>query len=329
MRPNRFSSLAAVALLAALALATLGTLGTLGALVGCGSTSSATSAGPQKPAIAVDALGNPITIPGKAPQRIISETPADSETLAALGVDTRVVAVDYYTDTPADLAAKPKITDGQTFTLNDEAILGYKPDLVLGYGGYFKADEQKLIAAGVSVVDLPVVATLQQSLTELKLAGQLVHAASAADKQLAALQARVDAVTHKVAGARAPSVYMEDGTYNGLYSTFGRGSYGDDLIHLAGGSNIFATDSDSAGYPNVGAESIIQANPQVIVTVEGTQFGGDPKGVAARPGWSAIAAVQSGHVYALNADDFGRPDAPRLVSALEALAKALHPDLFA
>lgn len=323
MRPCRYASFAARALVSGLALVMLGFL------AGCGGASSTASSGPEKPAIAIDALGNPITIPTKAPQRIISETPVDSEILAALGVDARVVAVDYYTNTPADLAAKPKITNGQTFSLNDEAILGYKPDLVIGYGDYFKADEQKLIAAGVSVVDLPLVATLQQSLTELKLVGQLVHAKSAADQQLTALQARIEAVTHKVAGAQTSSVYMEDGTYNGQYSTFGDGSYGDDLIHLAGGNNIFATDGDSAGYPNVSAESIIQANPQVIVTVEGVENGGDPKAVAVRPGWSAITAVQSGRVYALSSDDFSRPDAPRLVSALEALAKALHPDLFA
>ena len=323
MRAYRPNCIANAVLLVVLALAVLGML------AGCGGTSSASNGGPEKPALAVDALGNPIAIPAKAPQRIISETPADSEIVGALGADARVVAVDYYTDYPADLAAKPKITNGQTFTLNDEAIIGYKPDLVLGYGGYFKADEQKLIAAGVSVVDLPLVATVQQSLAELRLVGQLLHADAAAGKQLAALQGRIDAVTHKVAGAQTPSVYVEDGTYNDQYSTFGKGSYGDDLIHLAGGSNIFATDGDSGGYPYVSAESIIQANPAVIVTVEGTQVGGDPKAVAVRPGWSAIAAVQSGHVYALNPDDFARPDAPRLVSALEELAKALHPDLFA
>lgn len=320
MRAHRSALIATPVLLATLA---------LGALAGCGGSSPAVSAGPEKPALAADALGNPIAIPAKAPQRIISETPADSEILAALGVDARVVAVDYYTDTPADLAAKPKITNGQTFTLNDEAILGYQPDLVLGYGAYFKADEQKLISSGVSVVDLPLVATVQQSLTELKLVGQLVHADSAANRQLTALQGRIDAVTHKVAGAQTPSIYVEDGTYNGQYSTFGHGSYGDDLIHLAGGSNIFATDGDLGGYPDVSAETIIQANPAVIVTVEGTEFGGAPAAVAARTGWSAIAAVQSGHIYALNSNDFSRPDAPRLVSALEELAKALHPDLFA
>lgn len=299
----------------------------LATLAACGTSTSAPQ-GPEKPLLIKDAIGATITIPASAPQRIISETPADSEILAALGVNSRVVAVDYYTDYPADLAAKPKITDGQTFNLNDEAILGDKPDLVLGYGGYFKSDEQKLAAAHIAVVDLPLVTSLADSLTELKLVGQLVHADAKATSVATGLQRRISAVESKVAGTQPVSVYMEDGTYNGQYSTFGKGSYGDELIHDAGGTNIFAADADSGGYPNVSAEAIVKANPQVIVLTEGTQFGGDPKTVSARPGWSVIAAVQSNRVYALNPDDFSRPDAVRLVAALEELAKALHPDLF-
>jgi iron complex transport system substrate-binding protein len=297
-------------------------------LAACGGGTTSTTSAPAKPLIAKDAIGSVVTIPTAAPKHIITETPADSEILAALGLDSSVVAVDYYTDTPADLASKPKITDGQSFSLNVEAITGYKPDLLLGYGGYFKSDEQKLQALGIQVVDLPLVATVEDSVTELRLVGQIVHADTKAQQVASALTQRISTVTSKTSGASHESVYMEDGTYNGQFSTFGKGSYGDELIHLAGGTNIFATDSDSAGYPNVSAETIIHDNPQVIVLAEGTQFGGDPKAVSARPGWSGIAAVQSGHVYAVDTNDFSRPDAPRMVKALEALAKLLHPELF-
>jgi iron complex transport system substrate-binding protein len=234
--------------------------------------------------------------------------------------------VDFYTNYPADMATKPKITDGQTFNLNVEAIVALKPDLVLGYGDYFKSDEQKLLAAKISVVDLPV-ATLESALTEIRLVGQLTHADQKAQQVVTGLQQRIDAVKHKVAGKPTVSVYMEDGTYNGQFATFGKGSFGDELIQDAGGANIFGSDGDSGGYPNVSAESIISANPQVIVLVEGVQNGGDPAAIAARPGWSAIAAVQQQHVYALDSDIFSRPG-PRLVDALEQLAKVLHPELF-
>jgi iron complex transport system substrate-binding protein len=320
MRSHRFASPRPLALVTILV--------ALFGVAACGSTTSTTVTAPEGPLIAKDAIGSAITIPATAPKRIVTETPADSEILAALGLDSSVVAVDYYTDTPADLASKPKITDGQSFNLNVEAITGYKPDLLLGYGGYFKSDEQKLQALGVQVLDLPLVATVEDSVTELRLVGQIVHADAKAQQVANALMARISAVTKKTTGAQHETVYMEDGTYNGQYSTFGKGSYGDELIRLAGGTNIFAADSDSAGYPNVSAESIISDNPQVIVLAEGVQFGGDPKTVPARPGWSTIAAVQTNHVYAVDTNDFSRPDAPRMVTALETLAKLLHPELF-
>src|SRR5262249_26268603 len=241
---------------------------------------------------------------------------------------SRVVAVDFYTDYPATMASKQKITDGQSFNLNNEAIVALKPDLVLGYNLFFKTDEQKLLATGISVVDLPNVATVEDSLGELTLVGQLVHTDDTAKRVVNGLRGRIDAVDKKVTGASAVTVYMESGTFNGQYSTFGKGSYGDDLIQRGGGKNIFAEDGDQSGYPNVGAESIIQANPQVIVTTEGAQFGGDAKTVSTRPGWSAIAAVRDKRIYAMDTNEFSRPDGLRLVQALEDLAKALHPELF-
>jgi len=301
-------------------------------VAGCGGSSapssSARSSGPATPVIATDAIGNPITIPAKAPQRIVSETPADSEDLAAVGAAARVVAVDFYTNYPADMASKQKITDGQSFNLNDEAIIALKPDLVLGYGGYFKSDEQKLLNAGIPVVDLPTSASLEETLNEIQLVGQLVHNDDQANTLVSSLKQRIAAVKSKVQGKATPSVYMEDGTYNGQYSTFGKGSYGDELIRYAGGQNIFANDGDSGGYPNVSAETIIHANPQVIVLAEGVQNGGDPASIASRPGWSAISAVQSHKVYAVDSDTFSRPG-PRLVDALEQLAKLIHPEAFA
>ncbi len=302
-------------------LAGLALLGVFGMLAACGGSRAAATT-TTTPVITKDALGQTIAIPKVTPRRIVSETAADSGMLAAVGADAQVVAVDYYTDYPADLAAKPKITDGQTFNLNVEAIIALQPDLVLGYNNFFTADENKLIAAHIPVVDLPA-ATLESSLTEIRLVGQLVHADAKGQQTVASLQRRIDAVKQTVAGKPTVSVYLEDGTYNDQFSVFGKGSFGDELITDAGGTNVFGSDGDSGGYPNVSAESIIAANPQVIVLADGL----DVSTVASRPGWSGIAAVTAGRVYSANADLFSEPG-PRLVDALEALAKDLHPDLF-
>jgi len=61
--------------------------------------------------------------------------------------------------------------------------------------------------------------------------------------------------------------------------------------------------------------------------VADAEFGQTPEVVAARPGWAAIDAVASGRVYAIDADIFSRPG-PRIVEALEELARLLYPELF-
>lgn len=300
------------------------------AIAACGGSTAATPATPATPVIAKDALGTTITIPAKAPQRIITLLPSDSDIVAALGADARVVGVDAYTTSPADLASKPKVSDANTGNLNVEQIVALKPDLVLSYGGasWYGKQEQPLLAQKINVVDLPPAATVQDTLNEFRLVGQLLHLDDKARQLVSSYQQRIDVVTSKVKGKPAPSVYLEnygDPSKNQYYA-FGKGTFGDDIIRLAGGANAVADASTNNGA--LSAEAIVAARPDVIALAEDPQYGGDPKAVAARAGWSAIPAVQSHRVYDVNPDSFSHPDAASSVGALEELAKDLHPDAF-
>src|SRR5215471_4578281 len=139
-------------------------------LTACGVSATTSVEAPESPLIRTDLNGTQITIPEKAPARIISLTPTASEVLAALNLDSKVVGVDAFTDYPASMAAKPKVTD-QNGTPNVEQIVGLKPDLVFSYSGT-KASEQQLMQAGVKVVDLPIT-DLDEALTEIRVAGQI------------------------------------------------------------------------------------------------------------------------------------------------------------
>src|SRR5690348_13481003 len=99
-------------------------------LSACGgqSASPSTSVTPT-PTPARDYYGTPVSIPQKAPQRIVSLTPAVSEILGALNLQSRVVGVDSFSDYPATLASKPKVSDTNGF--NVEKIVSLQPDLVL------------------------------------------------------------------------------------------------------------------------------------------------------------------------------------------------------
>lgn len=295
---------------------------------GCGPSTSGSAGTPaaQKPLISADAHGTPITIPEKAPERIVSLTPGDSEMLAAVGASGRVVAVDSFTNYPADMAAKPKVT-GADGAPNVEQIIALNPDLVLSWGEFTTQADKALLQAHITVIALPV-ADLQGTLTEIRLVGQLTHTVSTADAVVHSLEQRINAVKQKVAHATRVSVYMEVGFTPPPPYAVGGGSFANDVLVNAGGSNIFASKTANGGFPAVSLESILAANPQVIILTEDPQYGGDPKQVYTRPGWSGIAAVQAHRVYNINPDIIARPG-PRLVDALEQVAKMLHPDLFA
>jgi iron complex transport system substrate-binding protein len=110
---------------------------------------------------------------------------------------------------------------------------------------------------------------------------------------------------------------------NGPTYVFGGGSFGDELITDAGGVNIFHGNTSGAGYPAINNEAIIAANPQVIILTDGET----PASVAARPGWSGIAAVKSGAIYSIDPNLTQRPG-PRIIQGLESVARDLHPTLF-
>ncbi len=303
--------------LAALALAACG-----GSATGGRSTST-----PAKPVISKDALGNPINIPSTTPQRIVSLTPADSEILAAVGADAHVVAVDNFTDYPAGMAAKPKIS-GADGKFNVERIVGLQPDLVLGAGGETPDVDKQLSDAHITVVDLPIATNLDDILNDITLVGQLVHADPAAARLDASLRARIEAVKQKVAALPPVSTYVElDYSTPGKPFVFGGGSFGDEVIRDAGGSNVFGANTSGQGFPQVSDESVIAANPQVIVLTEDPQFGGTPQAVYARGAWEGIAAVKNKRVYGMDPNIISRPG-PRIVDALERMAKLLHPEAF-
>jgi iron complex transport system substrate-binding protein len=309
-------------------IALLVVLGTL--LTACGS--AATSTQTTCPTLeAQDVYGQAITFSCTAPKKIVTLLPAESEIVAALGLDSRVVAVDSYTDYPADLASKAKISNQGVY--NVEEIVALKPDLVLSDSGDTEKDfggnavDSQLTSLGLHVVDLPSVHTLSDVLRNITIVGALTLTQEKAQQLDASLQQRIDAVKSKVAGqTQHPTVYLEeDYSTPGSPYTVGSGSKEDYLLQEAGAVNIFASagNTSNQGYPQVSDEAVIKDNPQVIILADGA----DPQQAASRTGWRAIDAVQHQHVYTIDVNIISRPG-PRFVDGFEALAKDLYPNLF-
>ena len=297
-------------------------------LAACGQSPASSNAGttPTPTPVALDAYGTPIVFPTTAPQRIVSLVPTTSEILASLSLDSKVVAVDYYTNYPADLTALPRVSDVNG-KYNVEQIVSLKPDLVLSYGADTKQYDAQFTNLGLHVVDLPS-ANLTQILQEIEVVGRLTLTQDTAARVVQKLQKQINAVRATVAGTSMPKVMIEaDYSTPGKPYVFGGGSFGDELVQDANAVNIFHDNSSGGGFPQVTDEAVISNNPQYIVLTEDPQYGGNVDAVYKRPNWGGIDAVQSHHVYRLNSDLIGRPG-PRLVEGLQCLAQLVHPEKF-
>jgi iron complex transport system substrate-binding protein len=265
-----------------------------------------------------DGVGNVITFES-APQRIVSLAPNHTEVLYALGLGERVVGVTEYCNYPPEAAEKPKVGDFVNTDL--ELVVGLEPDLVLATTMHMAETVPALQDRGLVVFVLDP-QSVDSVLDEIRVLGEITGQEAEADALIADMQARIDAVQEKVAGAPRPKVFWELGPE--LF-TVGPGTFVDDLIDLAGGENV-AADAD-ASWPQLSVEAIVLKDPDVIVLAD-HNYGQTVEMVKERPGWEDIAAVREGRVIEIVDDDIVSRPGPRLVEGVEFLARALHPDLF-
>jgi iron complex transport system substrate-binding protein len=297
-------------------------------LTACGQSSSPTSGAKPTatPTIALDFYGTPIAFPTTAPRRIVSLLPNTSEILGTLHLQGRVVAVDYYTSYPPELASLPKVSDVNG-KYNVEQIVALKPDLVLSWGGETKDYDQQLRSLGLDVVDLPIT-NFSGVLQQILLVGRLTFTERAAASLVSQLQQQINSVKAAVAGTTAPKVLLEvDDSTPGKPYVFGGSSFGDELLQYADGINIFHDNTSSGGYPQVTDEAIIAANPQFVILTEDPAYGGNPALVYKRANWSSIDALKLHQVYRINVNIMQHPS-QRLVDGLRCVAQIIHPDKF-
>ena len=107
--------------------------------------------------------------------------------------------------------------------------------------------------------------------------------------------------------------------------TYGPGSFGDDLIYLAGGENI--AHNTSSEYPEVLDEFVLAQDPEIIVYTSGVMSSTTAESIAARPGWENISAITNDMIFSVD-DNLLSRYGPRIVDGLEELAAIIHPELF-
>ena len=264
--------------------------------------------------VTVKAGNGDVTIVAK-PVNIVSLSPTATEMLFAIGAGKQVIAVDDQSTYPAEA---PK-TDLSGFKPNVEAIAKQNPDLVV-----ISDDSQKLADAlgklKIATLLEPPAATLEASYAQITQLGIVTGHPAEATKLATDMAKGIDAAVAKAGKhTKALTYYHElDPTY---YTATAKTFIGQ-IYAKFGLVNIGDAADDGSGYPQLSAEKIVAANPDVIFLADVKCCQQNVDAVSARAGWNVMTAVKDKHVVALD-DDVASRWGPRVVELANAVGTAL------
>jgi iron complex transport system substrate-binding protein len=288
---------------------------------------SATQTNPEgaksaAPLVVKDDEGRRVEVPQPV-RRIVSLAPSVTETLYALGVQDRLVADTDFCDYPPEAKKLPKV--GGPFTPNLEVILSLKPDIVLLAA---RSANRKETADALDLLHVPKYSTSARTidgvLVSIAKLGEVLGAAEQGRALEASLRARLTELRKKL-GTGAPVRVLFVVWQEPLIS-IGQETFLADALRWAGAESVINTKQD---WPHVSLEEAVRQQPDYLVFASAR-----PEEITATlasmrnlPGWRDMKALQENKV-AIVSDAINKP-APRLVDAIEELARDLHPEVFA
>lgn len=288
--------------------------------------------------------------------RIVSLLPSATETLFALGFDEEIVGVSHECDFPEKAKTKTcvvrsRLPGGTTPAQTDRLVREYvergesiyavdgdllealAPDLIITQDlcHVCAATPDELSAALAEMSQQPEVLSLDpldlgdvwRDILWIGEATGRRERAQAFVEKIGWRLAQIDAEVAKVE-TRPRAVLLE-----WLQPFYVGGHWVPEMISRAGGIDVLGQTKTRSR--RVTAEEVIVAAPEVLFVgccgYNAEQGNREYSSMKLSEAWREIPAVQNGRVFALDANGVVSRPAGRLVTGIEAMAKAMHPEL--
>ena len=261
------------------------------------------------------------------PQSIVSLAPSNAEILGALDLMDRVVGVTDYSNYPPEAATKTNV--GGYTTVNVEKVVNLTPDIVIAYSGNGNETIDNLRKLGLNVVVLDP-KDIEGVFNDIILVGKATGTEDKADALVSSLREREASIRNLVAKANGTPTVAHVVSYEPIYVA-GKNTFQDEVIGVAGGKNAFSK-IDEWGTINV--EDLIITDPDYILINSGSGMsdanGSNPvyNYFAQNTQLQGIKAISENHLILVDADIISR-GGPRIIDAIETVAKLIHPECFA
>ena len=268
-----------------------------------------------------DEMGRHVQIPREV-QRVVSLAPNLTEIVFALGEGNHLAGDTDYCDYPSEALQKPHV--GGTLNPNLEQIVALMPDLVLAT----KSINRRETVRALDHVGLPVYVTgdphsVDDMILSLEHVGGVLGAEKSAAKLAGDLRARLSDLDHRLAGATPRRVLFV--VWTEPLISIGGDTFIADALRRAGGRSIIETQAE---WPHINLEEVVRLQPEFLVfaIAHAGDTHRDIEALRSRPGWKNLQAMERGNIVVVS-EAIDRP-APRMVDAIEKLARTLHPEAF-
>ncbi len=286
---------------------------------------------PAYPVTVTDFLGREVTL-HEFPARIVTCAPSVTEVAAFLNLTEFIVGTDKFSDFPPiipKMREEGKIADiGLIMPLSVEAVAALKPNLVLIHAGMQGGAVPKLEELGLTVVALGA-RNVEEVYAKILTVAILTNRTDAAKRAIERMRERVEEVRAVTAAVMVKLRTLTIFWLEPIWTT-GRETFMHHIIRTADGYNIFV---DAMGWISVSPEPVIMKDPEVMIVCLGHLMLGPEEAMErlmAIPGFEGLSAIKQGRVYLLHgqAENVFLREGPRVIEAIELLAKILYPELF-
>ena len=261
-----------------------------------------------------DDLGRSVKLPQNI-ERAVSLAPNLTEIVFALEAGDKLVGRTSYDNFPLEAQQIPTV--GDTLNPNIENIIALKPNIVLVSTAsqiqtFTKQLESQNIA--IFITNPNNLVGIYKSIYQI---GQIFNKDAKAGEIVDNLKQRVAYVEARTNTAEDIKVFLQI-SKEPLF-TIGKESFLNDVINRAGGVSV--TENVATAYPKLSKETALALNPEAIILSD-SEDNKEPNDVFVNS-----PAVKNNKIFKINADIISRPS-PRIVGALEEIARDLHPESF-
>ena len=253
------------------------------------------------------------------PRRIVSLQPSATVILAAIRELDRVVAcTKYCADVVPEITLRPRIILADSWTASAEQIIAAQPDLVIASVPYQEKAVIEILKSGARFLGFAP-KTLADVYTDIAVIAGAVGASDRGEGVIVFMQQQIEQVRARTAGLPRPRVFCEEWGKPLIASQ----AWVAELVEAAGGEFLGAPGRQ------ISVEDVACMDPDI--TVAAWCGAGDrvplEKIVSDRK-WQGTRAARTSRVYCIRDEHLNTP-APTLLRGLDALAFAIHPELFA